>query len=314
MQFFSCRRAAACAALALLASCGGGEADSQFEPTRIVAVGDGFADLGQDGARYTINDGSVNNWSQVLAESYGLALSASAGGGWSFATGNARVNTHPDAAGNTATASVKEQVDALLAATTPTAKDLVVLNAGTADLIAEAQSHFSGSQTEEQMLDNIGQAGTALGAQVRRLVDAGATHVVVVGPYNLGKSVWAQELDRASLLETATTRFNDRMKIAIADLGETVLYVDAAYYFNLVANSPDSYDLEEVEAAACTSVDSGAGIGTGAGQVNSHLCTSSTLLAGIDAATYLFADRVYLTPAAHRLFGDYAYDRIRERW
>lgn len=314
MQFPSCRRVAACAALFLLASCGGGSVESPFAPARIVAVGDGFADLGQDGARYTINDGSVNNWSQVLAESYGLGLSASAGGGWSFATGNARVNTHPDAAGNTATASVKEQVDALLAAMTPNARDLVVLNAGTADLIAEAQSHFSGTQTEEQMLENIGLAGTALGTQVRQVVEAGATHVMVVGPYNLGKSVWAQELDRASLLESATTRFSNSLKIAISDLGETVFYVDAAYYFNLVANSPSSYDLKEVEAAACTSVDTGAGIGTGAGQVNSHLCTSDTLLPGIDAATYLFADRVYLTPAAHRLFGNYVYDQIRERW
>jgi phospholipase/lecithinase/hemolysin len=308
------RRAAACAALALLASCGGGTVDSQFAPTRVLAVGDGFADLGQDGALYTINDGSVNNWSLYVAQEYGLSLAASASGGLSYAIGNARVNTHPDAAGVTATATVKEQVDALLAGTTPTADDLVILNAGTSDLIAEAQSYFSGTQTEDQLVANAGQAGTDLGAQVRRLVDAGATHVVVVGPYDLGKSVWAQQLDQASVLEEATTQFNSQLKISIVDLGETVLYVDAAYYFNLVAGTPSSYSLDTVDTAACTSVDSGAGIGTGTGQVNSNLCDSSTLQSGIDASTYLFADRVYVTPVAHRLFGAYAYDKIHDRW
>lgn len=305
--------AAALSVLALLSSCGG-SVESQFSPTRVLAVGDGFADLGQDGARYTINDGTVNNWSQYLAQAYGLDLAASAGGGWSFATGHARVGTHPDAAGNAATPTVREQVDALLAATTPAATDLVVVNAGTADLVAEAHAYFSGTRTRDDLTANAKQAGADLGTQVRRLVDAGATHVMVVGPYNLGKSVWAQEIDGASVLEDATTKFNNQLLISIEDLGETVLYVDAAYYFNLVTGSPSSYDLDNVETEACTSVDGGAGIGTGSGQVNSHLCDGNTLLAGIDPAKYLFADRVYVTPVAHRLFGAYAYDRIRERW
>ena len=31
-------------------------------------------------------------------------------------------------------------------------------------------------------------------------------------------------------------------------------------------------------------------------------------------STYLFADRVYLSPRGHRLLGEYAFGRIRERW
>ena len=64
----------------------------------------------------------------------------------------------------------------------------------------------------------------------------------------------------------------------------------------------------------CTSVDPGPGIGTGAGQVNSNLCTPNTIAAGLDYTLYLFADRVYPTPRGHQLFGDYAYDRIRNRF
>ena len=55
-------------------------------------------------------------------------------------------------------------------------------------------------------------------------------------------------------------------------------------------------------------------IGTGKGQVNSGLCTPSTLVPGVDPNVYLFADRLYPTAVGHRLFGDYAYSRLRQRW
>ena len=66
--------------------------------------------------------------------------------------------------------------------------------------------------------------------------------------------------------------------------------------------------------AVCTSVDPGPGIGTGAGKVNSALCTPATLRPGADANRYVFADGVYPTPHAHVRFADYAYNRIRDRW
>jgi phospholipase/lecithinase/hemolysin len=64
----------------------------------------------------------------------------------------------------------------------------------------------------------------------------------------------------------------------------------------------------------CTSVDAGAGIGTGNAQINSALCNTNTIVAGVDYNRYVFADRVYPTPQAHRLFGEYAYNRVRARW
>ncbi|NML44116.1 GDSL family lipase [Ramlibacter sp. G-1-2-2] len=298
----------------LLASCGGGSVDSQLDPTRIIVFGDGFADIGQAGGRYTINDGTVNNWTLTLAGEYGNALATSASGGLSYATGNARVNTLPDAAGSSGHPTVKQQVDTFLASGAPTDTDLVVLAAGTGDVIAEAQAYFSGSETQAQMLANLAQAGVDLGTQVRRLLAAGAEHIVVVGPYDLGKSAWAVQLDQASLLESASTQFNSQFLVSVADLGENVLYVDAAYYFNLVVASPTTYSLDNATGVVCTSVDSGAGIGTGISQVNSSLCTSDTLASGIDPSVYLFADRIYFTPVAQRLFGEYAYGRIRDRW
>jgi phospholipase/lecithinase/hemolysin len=306
---------AASASALLLAACGSGTIESQLSPSRIIVFGDGMADIGQTGNRYTINDGSTNNWTLQLAAQFGMPLTTVAAGGTSYATGNARVVAEPDAAGSTATPTVKEQIDAFLAAGSFDANDLVVVNAGTADVVAEAFAYSTGAQTAAQMEADVVQAGTDLAAQVRRLVQAGARQVVVVGPYNLGRSAWAHEVTTLEgPLETASGRFNEALLVNIVDLGANVFYVDAALYFNLVTAGPGGYGFDNDENTACTSVDAGAGIGTGSGQVNSKLCTTATLLPGIDPETYVFADRVYFTPHANRLFGDYAYERIRTRW
>lgn len=304
---------AACASALLLAACGGG-IESQFTPSRLVAFGDALADLGQNGRRYTVNDGSQNNWTQYVADRYGLPLAPSSAGGRSHATGNARVTAKPDAAGSNSTPTVEEQISAFLASDAPTGNDLLIVNAGTADVITQVQAVIAGGQSEADMLANVGQAGRDLAAQVRRLLDAGAKHVAVVGTYNLGRSPWAIQTGRKALMESASSRFNDQLLVSMVNLGDRVLFVDAALYFNLVTGAPANYGFNNADTPVCTSVDAGAGIGTGTGQVNSNLCTSSTVVSGVNPDTYLFADRVYPTPRGHRLFGEYAFNRIHERW
>ena len=306
--------ALASASALLIVACGSGTIESQLQPSRIVAFGDGFSDLGQGGSRYTVNDGGINIWSQEVAASFGLALTTVATGGTSYATGNARINTKPDAAGSSATLTLKEQVDAFLAGNSIGTNDLLIINGGIGDIVAEVAKVNSGAQSSDQMVANVRQAGRDLGGQVRRLVQAGAAHVVVVGPYDLGKSPWATATSQASLLSDASGKLNEQLLLSIVDLGANVLYVDAALLFNLMVASPPTYDLTNATDLACTSVDPGPGIGTGAGQVNSALCNTGTLAAGADYTHYLFADRVYPTPQGHRKFGDYAYERIRSRW
>ena len=93
--------AAGVSAAMLLAGCGSSTIESALKPERFIAFGDGLSDVGQvNGARYTINDGSVNNWAQQLAATYGITLTPVSTGGTSYAQGNARVTAHPDAAGS----------------------------------------------------------------------------------------------------------------------------------------------------------------------------------------------------------------------
>jgi phospholipase/lecithinase/hemolysin len=305
---------AACAASLLLAACGSSTTESALNPTRVVAFGDGFADLGQTGTRYTVNDNTLTNWTEVVAFGFGLPLAATSKGGKSYATGHARVVAKPDDVGNSATPTVKEQIDSFLATDTVGANDLYILNAGSSDLIAEGARFIAGAQTSDQLVANTSQAGRDLAVQVRRLVDAGAKFVVVVGPYNFGRSPWAIAKSQQSALETASGRFNDQMLVQLVDLGDRVLYVDAALQYNLMTAVPAAYDMTDSTTPVCTSVDPGPGIGIGANELNSALCTPSTVLTDAVYNNYLFADKVYPTPKGQSKFGDYAYQRIRARW
>ena len=305
---------AACASAALLAACGSSTTESAISPQRMIAFGDGMSDVGQKGTRYTVNDGSVNNWTLQVASGYGKTLAASSAGGKSYAAGNARIVAKPDAAGSNTTLTVKEQIDSFLASNTFTGDDLVMINGGISDVIANMAAVNAGTMTTEQMITASRQAGTDFAAQIRRLVNAGAKYIVVAGTYDLSKTPWATDISRTTVLNSASSAFNEGLLVGIVDLGANVLYVDLAYYVNLYTSSPSAYGFENATKAVCTSVDATDGIGIGAGKVNSALCTTSTLLANANQDKYAFADSVYLTPSAQRQFGTYAYDRLRSRW
>lgn len=306
--------AAACASAALMAACGSGTTESALVPSRFVAFGDGFSDLGEGGSRYTINDGSANVWSQYMANLFGQNLTTAASGGLSYARGNARITLKPDAAGASATPTVTEQVDRFLAGNTIGTNDVLIVSGGFSDIIVQMAAVRAGTQTPAQMIANVRQAGREQAAQVRRLVTAGAKYVVVVGPYNLARTPWSTAIGQGELLLEATSRFNEDLLVNLADLGSSVLYVDAAFHFNLMTSSPGAYNLTDATSVMCTSADPGPGIGIGVGQVNSARCTTNTIVAGFDYTRHIYADPVYPTPQAHRLFGEYAYNRVRARW
>nr|WP_315245197.1 SGNH/GDSL hydrolase family protein [uncultured Albidiferax sp.] len=325
MSVFSLRRAIlglACASAVLLTACGSSTTESALTPKRIIAFGDAFSVV-TPGASYTVNDSAINTWLGQVASSYGITATPVASGGYVYAQANARIKTSPDAAGSTTTQTVAQQIDAFLASGVVLGDtDIVTINAGISDLVVEMNAVAAGSQNSDTMVANAIQHGKDLGAQVRRLVAAGGKHVVVVGTYNLGVSPWAATLGQTGLMQTASGKFNDAMLVSIVDLGANVLYIDSAYYFNLVSGTDhNNYAIANVTGLACSSVDTGAGIGTGTGQVNSSKCTPSTINPAITATSsgvtydqYLFADNLYFTPIAQRLFGLYAYGRIHVRW
>jgi outer membrane lipase/esterase len=318
MTFFSLRRAlvvAACASAALLTACGSGTTESALTPDRFVVFGDAYADVGQSGSRYTVNDGTVNTWVEQIAARFSKTITPSSAGGLGYARVNARVVAKPDAAGSATTLTVAEQIDAFLAANTIRSSDVLIVAAGISDIVVQAKAVVDGSQTEAQFVANVQQAGRDLGAQVRRAVSAGGKQVIVVGPYNLGRSPWGIGIGKQDMLTNATTRFNEALKVSIVDLGANVLYPEGEAVINNIT-APDSngyLSLTNRNSPVCTSVDPGPGIGIGAGQVNSSLCTPSTV-GGANYALYAFADGLFFTPVVNRELGDRLYDSIRNRF
>lgn len=302
------------AALLALTACGSGKIESQFRPTRVVVFGDALSDMGNTGSRYTVNDGVSPQWVQQLAGDYGLTVQKSAEGGTDYATGNARVVLKPDAAGNSTTPTIKEQIDTFLATGALGVNDLVVIQGGFADVIAQMAAFRAGTITSDQFIANVRQAGQDLAAQAERLVAAGASHVVVLGIYDLSKTPWAAAIGQQSVLNAASTSFNNALLVNLVDDGKSMLYVDEALLFNLMVNSPPSYGFLDGTTVVCNSVDAGPGIGIGTGQVNSALCTPSTITTGLAYSSYIWADAVYPTPPVHVKLGDYTFNLVHNRW
>lgn len=305
---------AACASAVLLAACGSSTTESAITPDRFIAFGDAYSDVGQKGSRYTVNNGTVNNWTLQVASHYQKTLAPVSAGGLSYAQGNARISAQPDAAGDASTPTITAQIDSFLASKTFAANDIVLLNGGISDLIIGMAAVRAGSLSAADYVAQARQNGKDLAAQILRLVKAGAPHVVVSGTYDLSKTPWGLTTGQESLLSEASSRFNESLLIAIDDLGAHVLYIDTAYYVNVFTSTPAAFSFSYAQKAACTSVDPGNGIGIGVGQVNSALCTASTLVPGTSADSYVFADNVYLSPSAHRQLGTFAYDKLRARW
>jgi outer membrane lipase/esterase len=273
-----------------LAACSDGSTFEPLAPSRFVSFGDGWSDLGQSGNRFTVNDGSINIWVQQMAARYGKTITSQASGGLGFARGGARVDTGAN--------SIAAQITAFLSGHTIGASDVLAVDAGLSELIALA-STLSGAA-----LNTAAEAaGKTLALQVRRLTAAGGKYVVLANSIDLGKTPFALSLNRAAELNRATRAFNDALKVALADVTGQVLLIDNEAYVNLVHTTPTSYlgASPVVNAAACT-----------AATFNSTTCTPAT--ANANYAAYLFADDRHPTPAAHRLIGDNAYNKVKERW
>lgn len=309
-----------CVPAAWLVACGGGTTEGALTPTRLVSFGDAFSDIGNGGttAKYTVNDATVNTWVEQLATGYALTITPSANGGHGYARGNARIVAKPDAAGSAATLTMTEQIDAFLRTSKPELNDLILVNGGVSDIVAQVSSVIAGTTTEADMITRVKQAGADMGGQVRRLVQQGATHVLVVGVNNLGHTPWATRVGKAAMLTDASIKFNEALLLAIVDLGNQVLYVDLYNYAGAVVSTPAAFGLTDATNVVCTSVDPGNGIGTGSGQVSAALCTDTTVIAeaAVDKKynSYVFADGLYFTPAMNRLFGTNALSRVRARF
>lgn len=305
------------------------------------------------GGRFTTNPGQV--WTQNIAQYYGDTLTPAvtggfgvplaSAGGFGYAQGGARVKLQPGlghAAANVpnsdyaqaTTIPINDQVSNYITAHGSfNGGQLVIIGGGANDILynlgvaqAAAAAAAAGQITPAAALaaataaqQAVGQAALDLAAVVGRVVQAGATHVVVSNVPNIGATPQGvTSSDKGVALTKASQGFNLALQTALTQTGliSKVIYVDAyaavdnvtANYQALgftVSNTGTACNLQAMIAAA-----------TKSGQPNpsafgtSLFCSPETLtVAGADQS-YMYADTVHPTTHLHALYAQSAEQAI----
>ena len=311
------------ALLVLLASCGGGELVSEFQPQRIVAFGDQASVITQQdaidpvtqqpyaasGQKFSVNaldatSGALAcqgnpNWVQYLAQSFGLPFPQ-------CNPDNANAPSIDRAANGAKVADLVAQVDAQLAGDGFSAKDLVTVLVGANDIL-EQYALYPG-QDENALSVTLEQRGTLLAEQVNRIAAAGGKVIVTTVPdQGLTPFALAEQAahdasdDRAALLSRLSARLNAKLRVGLLNQsGRSVGLVLGDELVQTYVRFPSLGGFVDVTSAACTAALPG--------------CTTATLVDGAKAAggaSYLWADARELGPTGQRLLGEAANTRAR---
>ena len=248
--------------------------------------------------------------------------------------------------------NLQAQIDLFLAQGSPSSTDLFVISMGTGDIMATgirslasvtSTSPYAGLDTVQTALAptltttaainaQMQTAANALAAQAKRLTDAGAKYVLIMGPPNVGRSPWAIQvgttspnfptlLGYLSYSNSAgyTSMGGEGLARLQATFGSTInnpiLYVEIAGLVNTLTSGTSVVGtFADQTSAACattqTTTDNAQSIGTGytTARVSSAFCTTATLGT---AASYVYADGVNFTPAMHTQFYSQSLVRMR---
>ena len=249
--------------------------------------------------------------------------------------------------------NLQAQIDLFLAKATPTSNDLFVISIGTGDIMATGiqgttttpyvgfdtlQTLLGGPLTATQINARMQTAAEALAVQIKRLTDAGAKYVLVIGPPNVGRSPWAAETGNATLLQNlsyntgsgVTSMGSEGLARIQATFGNktnnSVLFVEISGLVNTLTDGTNTTFANRSSAicASTTSItvggvtttisstttDTAQSNGTGTGRLTAALCTVDTL-GGNNPGTFVYADGVNFTPTMQGQFFSQALSRMR---
>jgi outer membrane lipase/esterase len=246
------RAAAGIAAVAALASCGGGTYQvTAFVPARILTFGDESSRLeGAQGLKYSINGISPATlqtdctqapiWTQALANSYSLV----------YANCNVNASSSTDAVDlttvNATVEDVVQSVNAFQAGDTFNGNDLVTLWVGMHDVLDEYQTNGTGD--EATILANVKAQGVTLAGVVNQIAGTGAKVVLLTIPdMSLTPFAYVEsqrgDFDRLKLLSDMSTQFNLGLRSNILNDGSKIALVLVDDLVRNAVRSPGSFGL-----------------------------------------------------------------------
>lgn len=309
------------AAAALVAGC----ASVQSQPPRVIAFGDSLTDLGtfarrpgvRTAGRFTTNPGPL--WVEVVAAGLGTSIAANRRAGWGappqalggfgYAEAGARVahqtarrnteaNAGPGSAGTIL--PVRAQVGAHLAAQGRFAPaDVVLVWAGANDIFLHT---FGAPVTAAEGERLMREAARDLVGEVRRMVGAGATKVVVLTIDDYGDAPATLGSPKRPLMSAWTRTFNDEVARGVAGMRQ-VAVVDAGAVLREARRDPRRFGLKNGMDSACDLKK--------LPDEESIFCDASTLVASDAHLTHLYADGVHPSTAGHRIIGEQVLEAVR---
>ncbi|HEV7778327.1 MAG TPA: autotransporter domain-containing protein [Luteibacter sp.] len=260
------------------------------EFSKVVVFGDSLSDDGNVSlasgspvaTRFTTNPGTVAI--ENIAGYFGNSLAPSITGGTDYAWGGARAGI------DVPTPSLLTQVGGYLAA-----------NGGHADSKAMysvwigANDLLNAGTDPVQAQINVATAATQEVGAIKALQDAGAKTILVFNLPDVSKTpgVRAGGPAFAAGAGTLGVLYNGVLNGGIAKLGKGIVSLNTYTLLNEVIADPGRYGFTNVTTPACT-------------VASSIACTPGTLVAPDAGKTYLFADGIHPTVAAHALLAQYA--------
>ena len=283
--------------------------------SRVVVFGDSLSDagyyrpvLGAAGVppslltilgRFTTAPGPV--WSELVAAYYGAPTGPSnVNNGNIFAQGGARValpstSTPTGAAQRPVTTQVTEYLTRTGGSADPNA--LYAIWAGANDVIQTLGAVSAGAITSDQASAAIQTAAAAEIQQIARLRAAGARYIVVFGLPNIGATpgLTAAGATAAAGATQLSAGFNLSLFAGLAQNNIRVIPVDAFTFLSEIRANPSAYGFTNITTPAC-----GAFPPFSSGP-DALFCPPNVWAAANANQTYLFADGIHPTTAAHAI-------------
>ena len=282
----------------LLSACGGGTSQIQaFKPPRLTAFGDEASAFTPDGRKYAVNEFAADGttldcsafpiWIQDVARAFNFGFAQCP-----LTGGETKALTR--AAPGARVADVVQQVDAHVAAGGFQSEELVLVLAGTWDVL-DLYAQFP-ARSRDELIAEARARGTRLAEQVNRMVGLGARVVVSTMP-DLGLSPYgiAQGTDGARLLTDLSAALNGRIRATIINDGRLIGLVLADEFVQTAARAPGFFSLSNARDAVCTAA--------------LPDCTSKTVVDGGSASVYLWASDRWFGAGGHRQIGALALAR-----
>lgn len=307
----------------LLASCGG----SNNNVNSVASIGDSLSDLGAykwgpveaaGGGRFTTNPGSI--WVEKVADYYGTTISrnrtAGVGnpsptvyGGLGYGQGGARVSQLPGV-GDAITANAmpcRDQVTAHLSAVggRVPSDQLVFVLCGANDVFyqlgvfnASVNGGMPLQTAQANAITAVTTAGTELAAEVKRLVAAGGSKIVVLNVPDSGATPFGTSAGAPAqaLITAMTDALNNALKAGLTGTAGVQL-LDLNTFNKGVYANPSAYGFSNKTLPACNTS-------------SSLICAPSNLVAAGADQSYMFADGVHPTTRGHSVFADYVIGAI----